>query len=356
MNTTLQPRGRTMLIGSQPVQDHKTAMDLVFQYSPEIPNWVQLPIFKHEGMMAQFEAGMPGLTQKESTTFVDTRDEAFDEQMVAFFEEYLSVVETPQSWDESRFVLSPHLAQGFFTLLDTLTEPPDQLFAVKGQITGPITFCTAMKDQDGRSIFYNDTLRDAAVKLLALKAAWQVRRLRAMVDVPVIIFIDEPSLAGFGSSEFISISKEDIATCLHEVTQTIHAQGGLTGVHVCANTDWSLLLTPEVDIVNFDAYGYFEKFFLYADQVKSYLADGGCLAWGLVPTLQHDQVQATTLDDLWQLWQTQMKQVGAMGIDVQALQQQCFITPACGTGSLPKELGQKVLELTQGVSEKIRNG
>lgn len=356
MNATIQPNGRTMLIGSQPVGDHKTAMDLVLQYTPEIPNWVQLPVYKQEGMVAQFEAGMPGLTQKEATTFINTQDEAFDEQIVAFFEEYLAVMEKTRTWEDSRFVLTPDVAQGFFSLLDSLAQPPDPLFAVKAQITGPITFCTAMKDQDGRAIFYNDTLRDAAVKLLALKAAWQVKRLRALVDVPVIVFIDEPSLAGFGSSEFISISKEDIATSLHEVTQTIHAHGGLTGVHVCANTDWSLLLTSEVDIVNFDAYGYFEKFFLYTDQIKGYLANGGCLAWGLVPTLQHDQVQAATLDDLWQLWQTQMKQVDAMGIDAATIQRQCFITPACGTGSLPEALGLKVLELTRGVSDRIRNG
>jgi hypothetical protein len=47
--------------------------------------------------------------------------------------------------------------------------------AVKGQVTGPITFCTGVKDQDDRAIFYDDTLRDAAVKHLALNARWQIR-------------------------------------------------------------------------------------------------------------------------------------------------------------------------------------
>ncbi len=354
METLLEPNGRVMLIGSQPVSDHQEANDLVLKYASEIPNWVQLPVYKQEGMVAQFETGMPGLTRQNDKTFINTSDEAFDQAMVSFFEEYLAVVEQPQSWDDSRFVLTPQLAQGFFTLQNALGKGSEGLFAVKGQITGPITFCMAMKDQDGRAIFYNDTLRDAALKLLALKAAWQVKQLGAL-GVPVIIFIDEPSLAGFGSSEFISVSKEDIAACLNEVIEAIHNYGGRCGVHVCANTDWSLLLTPEVDIVNFDAYGYFDKFFLYADQIKTYLADGGCLAWGLVPTLQPDQVAATTIDGLWDLWQSQMKQVGEIGIDIDLLRRQTFITPACGTGSLPVDLALKVLELTDALSKRIRS-
>ena len=353
MTTTLQPGCRAMLIGSQPVSEHKEAADLVSTYASEIPNWAQLPVFKQEGMVSQFESGLPGLIHVADKTFADTAGDHFDQEMVAFFEEYLAIAEQVKTLEESRFVLTPELAKGFFALQDALAEPPNNLFAVKGQITGPITFCMAMKDQDGRAIFYNDALRDAANKLLALKAAWQIKQL-SKYGVPVIIFIDEPSLAGFGSSEFISVSKEDIAASLHEVTDTIHAHGGLAGVHVCANTDWSLLLAPEVDIVNFDAYGYFDKFILYADQIKTYLVQGGCLAWGLVPTLQPDEVAAITEDSLWQLWQTQMDQVGAAGIDIERLKRQTFITPSCGTGSLPVALSRKVLELTNALSLKIR--
>ena len=34
-------------------------------------------------------------------------------------------------------------------------------------------------------------------------------------------------------------------------------EGGLVGVHVCANTDWSLVLDSSADIVSFDAYALF---------------------------------------------------------------------------------------------------
>jgi len=354
--TTLKtpPAGRAMLIGSQPLRDHGEAARLVLTYVPEIPNWVQLPLFRQEGMVAQFVDGMPGLVRGSERTFIDVTAEHFDEEMAAFFEAYLAVTEYGDRLDTSRFALGTDVAAGFFTLLEMLRDRSDSLFAVKGQITGPITFCTSLTDQDRRAVFYNEAVREAAVKMLALKAAWQAQRLGEF-GVPVIIFIDEPVMASYGSSDMISISRDDIAGCLKEVIDAIHQQGGLAGVHVCANTDWSLLLDSDVDVVNFDAYGYFDKFILYGDALRRFLASGRFLAWGLVPTSQADQVAAATGDNLWALWQSCLQQLGAMGIDAEMVRRQSFITPSCGTGSLTSELSHRVLELTRELSERIRH-
>jgi len=354
MRPVLQPDGRPMLIGSQPVDDHALATRLVMAHVPEIPNWVQLPCYAQEGMIPQFATGLPGLTNGEDRTYVDTAADGFDDQMVAFFEEFLAVIEERSPWDESRFALDRRHANGFFELLSAATARPQKPFAIKGQITGPITFCTSLTDERRRAIFYNEALRDAAVKMLALKAGWQVRQLKA-TGAPVILFIDEPALAGYGSSEFISISKEDIAACLQEVVDMVHSLGAWAGVHVCANTDWSLLLSSELDIVNFDAFGYFDKFVLYTEPLKSFLHAGGCLAWGLVPTSPADVVASATLEQVWARWQTGVQAMAALGIDPAALRRQSFITPSCGTGSLSPELSQKVLEMTQALSARVRN-
>jgi hypothetical protein len=348
-----QPNGRAMLIGSQPLADHQAALQLVFSHVPQIPNWVQLPVYPQEGMLNQFMAGMPGLVTAGDRNYIDTLASDFDDQQLAFFEAYLQAAEPGFDWAGSRFAMTQQDAQGFFSFLEALPSHHDRLRAVKGQVTGPITFCTALHDQDGRAIFYNDVLRDAAVKLLALKAIWQIKQL-SCADVPVIIFIDEPALAGFGSSEFISISTEDITTCLQELIDAIHDQGAMAGVHVCANTDWSLLLDSSVDIINFDAHGYFDKFFLYSDQLRKFLQSGRFLAWGLVPTLQTDHIEATSLGALWQDWVAKSNQVGELGISAEKLIAQSFVTPACGMGSLTPELNRKVLALTQELSQRIR--
>ncbi len=354
MLNEFKPNALPMLIGSQPLDSHEEAMRLILNHTPQIPNWVQLPVHKHEGMVEQFMAGLPGLIQGDDRLYVDTAGATFDDEMLTFFEAYLAAVEVGDIGDDTPFALSSETANGFFSLMAALQSPPDNLIAVKGQITGPISFCTTLQDHDKRAIFYHEGLRDAAVKSLALKAAWQAKKLGTF-GVPVILFIDEPALAGFGSSEFISISREEIQTCLQELIEAIHGQGALAGVHVCANTDWSLLLDSDVDIINFDAYGYFDKFILYADQLKQYVASGRYLAWGLVPTLLANQIESATVDSLWQDWTGKLERLSALGLDPAQVTAQSFITPSCGTGSLTPELSQRVLMLTEGLSARIRN-
>ncbi len=347
------PNGRACLIGSQPLKDHADATRLILQYTPDIPTWAQLPFFKHEGMVAQFASGLPGLRQSDERIFVDTDADGFDHEMLAFFEAYLAVMDHGLSEDDARFALSVEKARGFFSLLEALAAAPIHPAALKGQITGPVTFCTGLKDQHGRPVFYHEALRDAAVKLIALKAAWQADRLRAS-GLPVILFIDEPALAGYGSSELISISREDIAGCLGEVIDTIHGHGALAGVHVCANTDWSLLLDSQVDIINFDAQGYFDRFVLYADGIRRFIEAGGLLAWGMVPTLRPEDIMDAALESLWRDWLDKNAQIVALGVDPARLQAQSLITPSCGTGSLTPALSLRVLELTQGLSQRVR--
>jgi methionine synthase II (cobalamin-independent) len=353
MTPVFSPDSRPLLIGSLPLSDHSEALQWIMQHTPEVPLWGQLPVYAQEGMIPQFLPGLPGVKECEGRSFVDTAGDDFDAEMLAFFESYLALTEADGDLNASRFALTPEIAGGFFTLqthLRTQEQPP---LAVKGQITGPITFCTGVKDQEGRAIFYNDQVRDAAVKLLALKAAWQTQALGEH-GVPVIVFIDEPALAGYGSSELISISREETVACLAEVVEAIHAQGGLAGIHVCANTDWSLVIDSGVDVVNFDAYAYFDKFLLYPDQVKAFVEKGGLLALGVVPTLRPDEIDAEDVESLYAGWQTRMDALAALGLNPDQLYKQSLVTPACGTGSLDRAHALRVLELTRDLSKRVR--
>ena len=349
MGINFQADCRPVLIGSLPLKDHDEAVRWVFEYTPEIPLWVQLPIYKEEGMIKQFLPGMPGLTTIDDKVFIDTGAEGFERDLLGFYEEYVAVGEGRQALSDSRFVLTPDSAPGFSAFTGHLERTGAQALALKGQVTGPITFCTGVHDQNGRAIFYDAQLRDAAVKLLALKARWQVQQLLRFKR-PVFIFFDEPALAGFGSSEFISITPEEIQNCFEEVFAAVHSEGGLAGVHICANTDWSLVLGSEVDIVNFDAYAYFDRFILYPDQIKKFIESGRILAWGLVPTLNTEDIERETTDRLLAAWEERLEKIQALGLEREKILRQSLITPSCGAGSLSLDLAQKVLRLTSELS------
>ncbi len=343
-----------LLIGSLPLQDHVEALDLVLHYTPEIPVWVQLPFYQQEGMVPQFTPGLPGLKTTAEKIWVDTTGDDFETQLLAFYEDFVMVTDGGAPLEKTRFALTPETAAGFFTFRERIAGSSPSPKALKGQVTGPITFGTGIKDQQGRALFYDTQMRDVAVKLLAMKARWQVEQL-SQFKCPVIIFLDEPALAGFGSSEFISISRSEISACLNEVAQAIHSAGGLAGVHVCANTDWSLLLESEIDIVNFDAYAYFERFVLYPEQIKRFLNAGGVLAWGIVPTLNPTDIEKETTDSLLAQWRSKAAAVEALGVEPSVLRAQSLLTPSCGTGSISLEHAKKVLRLTSGISAALRN-
>ncbi|MDT8334970.1 MAG: hypothetical protein RQ753_04670 [Desulfurivibrionaceae bacterium] len=344
------PRGLATLIGSLPVADHARGLELINRYTPEIPLWPQLPGNPREGMLVQFMEGMVGLIEGERTYF-DTGGD-FDEKLLPFFEEFLAVTDNPETLMNSRFAISRERAGGLY-LLKSEVAASGRAEAVKGQITGPFTTLTGLQDQDQRLSYYNPALREMIVQGLAMKGAWQVNFLKE-TGLPVLVFIDEPALAGLGSSSLITISQEDLAADLNQVTGAIRGAGGLAGVHVCANTEWSLLLTGDIDIISFDAYNFFDRFITCRDQIHAYLERGGIIAWGIVPTSEEDKIAGETTASLVARWEEQAAQLATERWTLAAILERSLITPSCGTGSLAPELAEKVLRLTSEISAVLR--
>ncbi|MDM8536409.1 hypothetical protein QUF70_06635 [Desulfobacterales bacterium HSG17] len=351
---TFKANGLPLLIGSLPMASHEEATKLVLENTPDIPLWVQLPGYKKEGMISQFLPGLPGFSDDIEKNILDTSKSSFDEEFLSFFEEYLSISETGADIQTSRFALSGSRAKGFVEFLKQIDAGDYSFKALKGQVTGPITFGTAVKDENDKNIFYNDQLRDAAIKKLAMNARWQASEFVKRGALP-IIFLDEPALAGFGTSAYITITKEDVTQSIDEIVQEIHAQNGLAGVHVCANTQWDMLLDSTIDIISFDAFSYFDKFILYPELIKTYCGKGKMLAWGIVPTHKAQVIAEQTTQGLVQLLNDQMGELSnKTGIDKKTIISQSFITPSCGTGSLDLDSTKKVLQLTKEVSRAFR--
>jgi hypothetical protein len=346
--------GLPTLIGSLPAADHQQALDWILEATPEIPLWPQLPAIPQERMLSQFVEGLPGIIEAEERTYFDISSTAFSDAQLSFYEEYLQVTEHPGQLLASRFKTSPERAAGLYLLAKQAEKEGKQVTAVKGQVTGPFTMLTGISDADMKLGYYDPTFRDIVVKGIAMKAAWQVAFLKQACDIPVLLFIDEPALAGLGSSSFVSVSVDDIARDLAEVTAAIHSSGGLAGVHVCANTDWNVLLASDIDILSFDAYSFFDKFITCKNLIHTFLGRGGIIAWGIIPTAEPENVVKETSESLVSLWEKQAVLLSGDTWDTGALLQQTIITPSCGTGSLSPELAQKVLRLTKEVSAELR--
>jgi hypothetical protein len=193
------------------------------------------------------------------------------------------------------------------------------------------------------------------VKTLAMKCRWQIRKFRKFGE-NVICFIDEPILSAFGSSTYVSVTRDDVVAKLNEVVEAVHSEGALAGVHCCGNTEWSILVDAGVDIVNFDAFDYADTIALYADSIKKYLLAGKFLAWGVVPT-NSAKIQSQTAETLVAKFNQGVETLAkATGLSKDQIIRQAFITPSCGTGSLPVADAEKVFSLLRQTSESLRQG
>lgn len=325
-------------VGSMPHTDPKEACALVARFLPQIPAWPQLPQRSFlENMYVQFSEGFPGVVLEEDRIYVD-RIEDIEKPLEQLYASYLKS-------EINKYALSPDYAAGFHAFLETDLGSP---FAVKGQVTGPISWGLALTDQDRRPIIYDDVLADAVAKHLRLKAAWQEKELRA-VSPNTIIFVDEPYMASLGSA-FVSLSREKAIALLEEVFSGI---SGLKGVHCCGNTDWSLLLKTSLDILNLDAYNYGYTLVLYPEEVKAFLERGGVVAWGIVPSDEQELKGETPKSLLDRLEET----TGALdrkGVSFRPLMERSLVTPSCGLGSISPEAAASALELLAGVSKELR--
>jgi len=317
----------------------------------DVPAWSQLPRLSfRESMYVQYSPLLPAIREdakQEKVYFETTAD--ITNALEAFYTPFLSD-------DVDAFALCPEYAAGFFALLDALRQTDGQW--AKGQVTGPISFGLTVTDQDLRASLYNDMLAEAIVKNMGMNARWQIRQLKS-VRPNVILFLDEPYMAAFGSA-FISLSREQAIAYLDEVFDSIHSEGGIAGIHCCANTDWSVLLATKVDILNLDAYGFIENLALYPVELREYLDRGGNVCWGIVPN--NEQIFEETPQGLAERLRNGIRLIAGKaalrGVTIKAEEfaNRSLIAPACGLGSTSIEVADRVFEVLVETGDILKRG
>ncbi len=337
---SFRPKGMATAIGSMPHVDPEEACKIVLKYLPEIPAWPQLPRRSfRENMYAQFSEGFPGLILERDRLWVD-READLSTDLERLYDDYLTYRLEP-------YGLSPDYAAGLHAFLNSQLESP---LAVKGQVTGPISFGLAIGDRDRRPILYDDDLAEAVARHLKLKASWQEKTLSKLFP-KTIIFLDEPYLGSLGSP-FTVVPSQRAEELINKVLGGIN---GLKGIHCCGNGDWPFFLRLPIDILSLDAYNFGESLALRPAEVKAFLERGGVLAWGIVPNDEESVAKETTASLISRLKHL-LFLLSNKGVDYDILVMQSLVTPSCGLAYLPPELAERVLQLTAEVSRELRRG
>jgi hypothetical protein len=340
----------TTHVGSVPYLDAKGLVEKINSLL-DVPAWPQLSRRSfRENMYVQYSPVLPAIQEdgNQEKVYFDTSKDITD-ALEAFYTPILSD-------DVDAYALRSEYANGFFAMLETLRQTKGEW--AKGQVTGPVSFGLTVTDQDLRASLYNDMLADAIIKNMGMNARWQIRQLKS-VRPNVILFLDEPYMAAFGSA-FISLSREQVIGYLDEVFDSIHGEGGVAGVHCCANTDWSVLLATKVDILNLDAYGFVENLALYPAELRVFLDRGGAVCWGIVPNNEQifNETPQGLADRLRNGINLIVEKAAARGVTIQAEEfaSRSLVAPACGLGSTSIEVADRVFEVLAETGNILKRG
>jgi methionine synthase II (cobalamin-independent) len=332
-------------IGSLPHKDAEEALDSIFKYVPHIPFWPQLPKRDiREGMVAQFSEKFPFLevNQNGLNFSVFSSQEG---ELEKFYERIIAN-------DIDYFKISPDFAQGlhrFYARLEKMNLADIEF--IKCQVTGPFTFAATIKDDNGVALLHDAVFLQAILKGLAMKALWQIKLFKKF-GKKIMMFIDEPYLGCFGSA-YTPINREEVVKVLSEFTEGIKSPDVLLGAHCCGNTDWSIFTdVPGIDIISFDAFGFLDKFVLYADNLKGFINRGGVICWGIVPTQEFLGTESAEL--LAEKIEEGINILAKKGLNKDLLLEKLIISPSCGLGTLDTDKSEAILKLLSRTSAFIR--
>ena len=317
-----------------PYLEVRSALNLVKQSFPKAPHWPQLPqrgsveSFVRQYLTPLDNLHLVNINEGETPFFYDQESDWL-ERMERFYDLYLKCQEGDDS-SLSFFSFPPDSAEGFYAFLQEEWKDLNPVI-LKGQVSGPLSLGLQVSAGDNSAAFYNQELRDILTKSLSLTARAQVRELKKL-NYPVLIFFDEPALLAYGQSSYVALSRSDIYESLREVVLAVKDEGAYCGIHSCSGVDWSILFDLPLDVVNFDAYSYFDSLLVYTEEIETFLKEGGCLGWGIVPS--SEEVEKVDARSLKEMFSQEVKRLVEKGVSEDLLLEQYILTPSCGVSTV----------------------
>ena len=307
---TFEAKCSTTAMGIMPHRDVDRALELAL--SLEIPFWPQLPnVSLHEDMYVQASQHFPGIAtdfDKERLVFDTAR---FEQEL----DEYFMEMDLPET-----FALTKEYSIVFH---EFLSKKLQGYKAIRGQVTGPVSFGFKVLDESLKPMIYNEEARAVLFDFIQKKANIQYRELR-LKNLNAFVWLDEPGL-GYAFSGLSGYNEQHAKEDYHNFLEGLE---GPKGLHLCADVNLPYLLELGVEILSFDAYQIEFMPKEYASSVAEFLKSGGIISWGIIPTesttlaTQTPEILAATLSDYWEVISQNT------GLPLEQIAEQALVAPA----------------------------
>jgi hypothetical protein len=351
-----EARCSTTAMGIMPHRDVARALELAL--SLDIPFWPQLPkVSLYEDMYVQASQNFPGIAidfDKERLAFNTAR---FEQELDEYFVKMDSL---------EAFALTAEYSRVFHKFL---SEKLQAYKAIRGQVTGPVSFGLKVLDEELKPIIYNEEARTILFDFIQRKVNVQYQELKKR-NPNAFVWVDEPGL----SYVFSGFSGYNEQHAREDYRNFVEGLEGPKGLHLCAEVNLPYLLELGVEILSFDAYqiGFMPK--EYAGSIAEFIKNGGVISWGIVPTESTalaTQTPETLAEILSSYWEVVSENAG---LSLQQIAMQSLVAPArcclsdlgqvntdgktvseCQVSSIEEELVERAFAFLSELSQILKN-
>jgi len=297
-------------MGIMPHTSVERALDLAFGL--DIPFWPQLPnISFFEDMYVQTSQNFPGIVIEPEGGKISFNNARFEEEL-GDYSQKMAVPET--------FALSQDYSVAYD---DFLARNLKSYSAIRGQLTGPVSFGFRVTDENSRPIIYNDGIRSLLYDFIQRKIDLQYHQLKKK-NRNAFVWMDEPGLGWV----FSGLSGYNDIQARQDYQSFLASLEGPKALHLCANVNLPYLLGLGVELLSFDAYQMELMPKGYTDAVADFISRGGIISWGIVPTSSESLIKETPetlagrLAGYWEVVSLNT------GISAKQIAEQALIAPA----------------------------
>jgi hypothetical protein len=330
------PNCQTTAMGIMPHTDIERAVKVAL--SLDIPFWPQLPRVSYfEDMYVQALEHFPGARIDGTNQRILFSLPQFNEELPAYFEK----ADDPQT-----FRLTKEFSLVYHRFLE---EDLSHYSAIRGQMISPISLGLKIVDQDQKSIIYHDEVREVMFDFIQKKVNQQYQELKAK-NPNAFVWVDDPGLGLI----FTAFSGYNEVQAKSDLDRFLEGLEGPKGVHLCAKPDWDFLLKSKLDILSFDSFNCGVMIINYPSLIE-FLARGGIISWGIVPTYT-ELLEQETVDSLKERLENFWENLSKKGVDQEKLLRQSLLAPAtCNLMNPDKDKTvEKAFEMLQELSKRIR--
>jgi hypothetical protein len=213
---------------------------------------------------------------------------------------------------------------------------------VKWQFAGPVTLGVALQ-RGGLDTATAFELAGTAVR--SHLSAISVAVTEALPNSPQMVVVDEPWLADLMTPGF-PIPPDEAIDRMSSAMAALPATT-LAGIHCCAPFDVATVLASGPSVVSLPVSAELVE---WAGYLTRFLADGGVIAWGVIPTEGPVPVSAErywrALSDVW---------CGLVqrGCDPVMLRRRSLVSPHCGLAMHSVSVARRIARLTADVGKRV---